>query len=429
MAVGPHHCAAAYLHLRPGFVGQARSHRFQTLAGDGNDVTGLQHGHHLARAGFQHHGRAQVVVVGVLGQGFRHARIHQARVGRQVDEGLGPAVHLTQLELHQAAAQRAVGSHLVSRVDGDVHVQAACVGVVAVLRKHQLAGGLRHELGVHTGLGLGAVAKHLRQGLVVLRFGDEAVLEHAFDDVALALRGAFGVGNRVVGRWRFGQAGQHGCLGHRHHRQRLAEVDLRGRSEAVGALAQENLVHVDLQNLVLAEQALDLQRQQYLVNLAGEGLLGRQVEVARHLHGDGRRALAARVAQVLQRGPHDAFVVDAPVLIEAGVLGRQDSVFHDLRNLRNGREITPLFAEFSKLHAVRRNHPHRQFGPVVGEAADIRQVGECHRQGHGDDQQQQHDRRQPQAQQCRYGARNARGPIRAGATTVGLIGRQGGQGV
>ena len=38
-------------------------------------------------------------------------------------------------------------------------------------------------------------------------------------------------------------------------RQRLAEVDLRRRGEAVGALAEEDLVDVELQDLVLGRLA------------------------------------------------------------------------------------------------------------------------------------------------------------------------------
>jgi hypothetical protein len=53
--------------------------------------------------------------------------------------------------------------------------------------------------------------------------------------------------------------------------QILAEIDLRGRGgEAVGALAQIDLVHIHFQDLVLAEVFLDLPGQQHFVGLALE---------------------------------------------------------------------------------------------------------------------------------------------------------------
>jgi hypothetical protein len=46
---------------------------------------------------------------------------------------------------------------------------------------------------------------------------------------------------------------------------------------------------------------LQLEGQQDFVDLAGVGLLGREVDIARHLHGDGGGALALDPAQVGQR--------------------------------------------------------------------------------------------------------------------------------
>ena len=105
------------LHLRAGLVRQARRHRPQAVAGDGDRLARLQHRHHLARRGLQHHGGAQFVVVGMLGQRLGDARVERGRVGRQVDEGLGPAVELALLVVQQAAAQRPVGGLLRRRVD------------------------------------------------------------------------------------------------------------------------------------------------------------------------------------------------------------------------------------------------------------------------------------------------------------------------
>ena len=217
--------------------------------------------------------------------------------------------------------------------------------------------------------------------------GDEAFLEHAPEDELLAHRGPLRVDDRVVGRWRHRQAGQHRGLGHAQILDRFAEVDLAGRGKAVGALAEEDLVHVQLEDLLLAQQLLDLQRQQQLVDLARVGLLGGQVEVLRHLHRDGRAALAARIAQVGQRRAQDALVVDAAVLVEARVLGRQHRVLQQLGHLRDRREVAPFFTKFSKQHAVSSVDSHRQFGTVIRQAADLGHVRVGH--GHGDADQDQ----------------------------------------
>ena len=135
------------------------------------------------------------------------------------------------------------------------------------------------------------------------------------------------------------------------------------------------MVHVDLENLLLGQQAFDLQRKQHLVDLASKCFLGRQIEIARDLHRDRRRALgAARLAEVGQPGANHADVVDAAVLVEARVLGRQHRVLHHLRDLRDRHEVAPLLAELAEQHAVGREDAHRQLRPVVGEAADLGQV-------------------------------------------------------
>src|SRR3546814_10399537 len=70
----------------------------------------------------------------------------------------------------------------------------------------------------------------------------------------------------------------------------LAVVELRRRGDAVGAVAEERLVQVQLEDLVLAQLALHLHRQQHFGELAGVGDLGAEEELARDLLGDGRPA-------------------------------------------------------------------------------------------------------------------------------------------
>ena len=236
---------------------QARFGRLEAFARD-LDLLAVGTGRQdLARVGIQHHGGEHVSVVGVVGQGVVNGVFTVLGVGGQGHELLGAAVLLAALVVHDAAAQRGVGGFLFAGIDGGVDVQAARVGLVAVLGKDQLARHFGHVLGMHPGVE-GACADLQRLGLGFSGLGrrDEAVFLHALDDVELARAGALGVADRVVGRGRLGQAGQHGRFGDGDVLQWLAEIGFTGGGKAIGPISQINLVHVDLENLVFAQQML-----------------------------------------------------------------------------------------------------------------------------------------------------------------------------
>ena len=256
----PHHRTTADLRLRIALLGQPRGDRLEAVARDGDEFAVLQRGDDLLRARFEHHAGAQLVVVGVLHQRLGDARVDLLRIGRQIDVAFRASIDLAPLVIHDALAQGAIGDQLVRRVDRQIDVDAARVGGLAVLAEDELARRLGDVFGMHGHLGRRAVLQRLRLGRVVLGLADEAVVEHAIDDVLLALHRALRVGDRVVRRGRFRQPGQHRGLGDGHVLQRLAEVDLARRREAVGSLAEVDLVHVDLEDLLLGELALDLQR-------------------------------------------------------------------------------------------------------------------------------------------------------------------------
>ena len=74
-------------------------------------------------------------------------------------------------------------------------------------------------------------------GLIGLGLGDEAVVEHALDDVELARAGPLGVADGVVSRGRFGQPREHGRFGHGDGLQGFAKIGLAGGGKSVGAVA------------------------------------------------------------------------------------------------------------------------------------------------------------------------------------------------
>ncbi|EWS57103.1 hypothetical protein X551_00045 [Methylibium sp. T29] len=285
------HRASTDLDLGAGLGRQSRGRRTQAFAGDRQGVAALQHGHDLLGTGFEHDRRLDFVIVWMLVKRFCDPGVERLGVRGQVHIALWSPVHLPSFVVRDASAQRPVGRFLLDRAHAGVDVQAAGVGALAVLAEDQLASRLGHVLGVQWDRNVPAVLELLSLGSLGLFLGQVAVLVHPLDDVLLPLSRPRRIGDRVVGRRRLRQTCEHGRLGGRHVLQRLAEVDLRGGRETVGALPQIDLVHVDLEDLVLAELAFDLQRQQDLVHLADEGLLGRQVEVACHLHRDRRGTL------------------------------------------------------------------------------------------------------------------------------------------
>ena len=102
---------------------------------------------------------------------------------------------------------------------------------------------------------------------------DEAVVEHALNDVELARSCALGVVDGVVGRWGFGQACEHRGFGHADGLQGFAEISFTGGGKAVSAVAQKNLIEINLKNLVFGQQVFELEGQQQLVNFAGKSFL------------------------------------------------------------------------------------------------------------------------------------------------------------
>jgi hypothetical protein len=112
--------------------------------------------------------------------------------------------------------------------------------------------------------------------------------------------------------------------------ERLAEIGLGGSGKAVGSVAQKDLVHVDLENLVFGQQVLQLEGQQDFVDLAGIGFFRRQVDIACHLHGDGGCALAFDSSQIGKCGTSDALVIDPAMFIKTRVFNGQNGILHDL---------------------------------------------------------------------------------------------------
>ncbi len=189
-------------------------------------------------------------------------------------------------------------------------------------------------------------AQRLLLGLVGLRLGDVADLGHALQHDVAPPGGLRLVVDRVVAARGLDDAGQQGRLRQAQVLGVLGEVALGGGLDAVGLLTEESDVEVVLEDLLLAQFLLDLDRVLQFLDLAAEGLLGglgdlRRV-VAGLLHEDvlhillGERGGAlgdAALLRVLVQGAQHALEVDRAVLVEARVLDGDDRLLHVRRDV------------------------------------------------------------------------------------------------
>ena len=134
--------------------------------------------------------------------------------------------------------------------------------------------------------------------------------------------------------------------------------------DAVGAPSEVDGVEVALEDLALVELALELDGDDRLPQLAPQGGVAAHVDLLDVLLGDRGPALGgALVADVGPRGPGDAEGVDAAVLEELAVLGRDDRVLDDGGHLVElDREAVLLAVEGGQL--------------VAGGVVDDRRLGQ-----------------------------------------------------
>ncbi len=152
--------------------------------------------------------------------------------------------------------------------------------------------------------------------------GDVAIGGHPVEDVLLPLHRPVEVGEEGVAARCLGQAGEEGRFGQGETGGALAEIDLGRRLHPICSLAEIDLVEVDVEDLLLAEQAVDPVGEDRLLEFAQIALLRREEEGFGHLLGDGRPPLAFRpVAEIVHCRPQHREEVEARVLEEAAILG------------------------------------------------------------------------------------------------------------
>src|SRR5690606_11426133 len=107
------------------------------------------------------------------------------------------------------------------------------------------------------------------------------------------------------------------------------------------------------QYLFLAQQVFDLDGKYYLVELAQEGLVQGEEEVARYLHGDGRAAgTDFLVTQQIEDGACQPLGIDSAVFEEAFIFGGEGGVDEVRRELVISQRNAAFAAEFRNQVAI-----------------------------------------------------------------------------
>ena len=173
-----------------------------------------------------------------------------------------------------------------------------------------------------------------------LALGQEARLDHVVEHVVGAGASRRQVDVRGVFGRRLEQPGEHRRFGERDVLHRLAEIILRRRRGAEGAAAHIGAVEIELEDVLLREMELEPDREESLLDLALERALVVEKDVLGELLRDRGAALHdAAAAGVHAERPEGADRVDAPMLEEAPVLGRE-------------RRLDQVVGEFLELHRI-----------------------------------------------------------------------------
>jgi hypothetical protein len=170
-----------------------------------------------------------------------------------VGERAAPA--LAAIEAADGAIDGAVGEGLGGELGGGLDAQAAREHGLLAEAVDQLAADVLGVVGgaLAEDVRLAREGEGLRAGFVALLSVDVAGVDHGLeDDAAAALRG-LGAEDGAVARGGAGEPGDQGALGEGELVEALAKVPARRGGDAVGAVTEEDLVEVDLEDHRLAE--------------------------------------------------------------------------------------------------------------------------------------------------------------------------------
>jgi len=189
------------------------------------------------------------------------------------------------------------------------------------------------------------------------------------------LDGALGESNGIVAGGRLRKRGESRGFGEVQIADGLPKVPLRCRFDAVRAVAEIDLIEVELENFLLVVLRLDLARDFRFLDLADDGFFARDLlgeDIARELHRYGRKPLRIAVDRRAQDHADGAMPVDAGVLVEALVLGVDERILNDLRDLVDLHQRAALETKLGYESPVDSVELRRLVRRVFGQALDRR---------------------------------------------------------
>ena len=202
---------------------------------------------------------------------------------------------------------------------------------------------------------------------------------HLHEHPVAALDGARSLAERMVVVGALGQRCEIGHLLQRQLVKRLAEIVERGSSHAIGVHAEEDLVQIEFEDLVLGESLLDAAHEDRLLQLAVERALVGKEEVLCHLLGDGGSADDLALAGELDLdeadgGGRNVLPVEAAMFEEGLVFGRGEGVDQLLWHLVDRHEeaaLLGIFGEHRTVGGIDARHHRRS---VIGKLLVVRQI-------------------------------------------------------
>ena len=291
-------------------------------------------------------------------------------VGRVLELAVGAA-----LDRLEPGLERALRRLLGIEVERGVDPVSRAVQVRSEPRVELLADELDEVFGRAAVVRAGGEQQRIGLPPLGLRRVEEPVVAQQVEHRVAALDAEVRILAGVVAGRGLGNRGQGGGFGDVQVPDRLAEVPLGRRLDAEGAVAQIDLVEIQLEDLVLGVLVLDLAGHLGLAQLPPERLvppadvLG--PDVPGQLHGDGREPLGDPHLEevVLDRAEHPV-PVDPLVLVEPLVLGGDEGRLDHRRHLAERHDRPPLLAQVGDEPAVGGVHLGGLIGIVLAQLGD-----------------------------------------------------------
>ena len=310
-----------------------------------------------------------------------------------------PAPALPLVELAQREVDVLLGSGVDPRNHGGLDGQAALEQLLVAVTSRDVAPDVFGEIRRRHAEEVGALAHHdgARAPAVGLVVGQVAGGDHRRQHLIAARARRLQVGQRREPRRGARQPGDHRHLAEVEIADGLVEVAAGGSGDAEGAVAEEDLVEIQGQDVALRKPRLHPARHDRLADLSLDRPLGRQ-ERLRHLLGDRRASLGDDAgAQVGAERAHDAAVVQPLVVVEPAILRRQERLHQLGREAVEGQDLAAFARQLGQRRSVGGAHHRRRRGDVVIRG-DVGQQGQRRREVDVGSQRRHQQRAQPAQQ-------------------------------